>query len=1006
MKPNFSAPWHKASFDRFLSKRLPQLLYERLPMLMYAVELAGENLVRLQVSIQTNGPALTVDYGTFPTPAESGIITIDGAPYTVVPTASQEELDRATIQCVGEQLYDYIAGRLSQALAGLVWDESLVRTLLPLDAWFEEFFRQKAQPLDVTNWHARTTHLRRLLIPSRKQVYAEGQHGRVDPFETPEGPNIGKVFTIALGAAIEGEQLVIKESGPLGALGHNSILIPFLEHGDANRLLMAVNMMRQAIPPEEPEPPLVQTGYEPEGNDSWNGYNLLTAFVAWGEGSVDDGLVISETCARRLHTPYPAEIGDKLANRHGIKGVVSQVLPDEQMPHLPDGTPVDICFSFIGTPRRMNFGQHLEALAGLIAHTKGGSIMAPPFNGPSEEELKGMLKANGLDESGMLVLRDGKDGPALELPSGVGWMYWYRLAHLAQDKLKISPAPADQMGEEIHHSHAGSNEIGDLELSVLRQVGALAIAREAMTTGSARWEEDQAGSPYFKDLAARLAPAWIAAEVQGKFLRLRLEPPHGGILFLAAPIDHPWLPGQKIEIAGPPPEQAGEPARQAFQALMEANDQLRRFMESVLPSLRAQMRLVQVGPQDTQAQESAYLTTLQLGTGRRLIAYFNALLPQSAMAVHEPQHYSARSVISPGIGLRLDQVGLPEAICKAFFPDASTMEGAWVIVSRRPALSPTSMIAFHPVPVEGSAIRLHPQAADLLDADFDGDIVSVFRPISEEAQREAGEKLSVLGHIRRLPALAGQLFNVHEAIWGLGWLSLNETGRKQIALLLRVNPDAFSTPINQSELYGYATAKALNGGAAGLTEIEALSRMGLEATRKSGASISPFLADGLELPPQPEGNDPEEWDPYLETVAELILSGRDYTNSVRGPQLLSSAVRTVRRPMLQYFLSPRMWTDPDGKLVIIRHGNVQGFTADEMFSTVGGARRGLARIVQEGEQYLMSQLSPSPAELSPLTPLARARRSRHPGIVFAREAAAVGAGYAPLDEESRLLLGL
>lgn len=264
--------------------------------------------------------------------------------------------------CVGEHLYDYIYARLGQASNGLVWDEDILRAWFPLERWVDEFMHNqtqessnwfiRVQQLDDTNWLSRHTHLRRLLIPNREKVVAAGQMGRVCPFETPEGPNIGRAFTIAIGAEIRDRRLVVVDERPEASLGLSASMLPFLENNDPNRLLMAANMLRQGIPQNQPEPAWVQTGLEPDAPDFWCGHNLLTAFVSWGPATSEDGIILSESAARRMNDPFPVEPGDKFSNRHGSKGVISYILPDDQMPHLPDGTPVELVYNFPGLRTR------------------------------------------------------------------------------------------------------------------------------------------------------------------------------------------------------------------------------------------------------------------------------------------------------------------------------------------------------------------------------------------------------------------------------------------------------------------------------------------------------------------------------------------------------------------------------------------------------------------------------------------------------------------------------
>jgi DNA-directed RNA polymerase beta subunit len=270
---------------------------------------------------------------------------------------------------VGEILHDYIESQLGEAPAQVAWDEALLRAWLPLDEWIRMGLRQapSGYPLDSINWLAIHCHLRRLDVPDRQKLLTPGHFGRVCPFETPEGPNMGRRLSIAVGAEIREGKLVIVDERPEAALGLTAAMVPLLEHDDPFHLLMGTNMMRQWLPPSDPEPALVQSGNEPNVPDFWCGRNLLTAFICWGEDTFEEGVVLSETGARQLSYPYPVEPGDKLSNRHGIKGVVSRILPDEQMPHLADGTPVDLMFHSSGLHARMNFGQVREALLGRIA---------------------------------------------------------------------------------------------------------------------------------------------------------------------------------------------------------------------------------------------------------------------------------------------------------------------------------------------------------------------------------------------------------------------------------------------------------------------------------------------------------------------------------------------------------------------------------------------------------------------------------------------------------------
>src|SRR5437764_4332255 len=173
MSINTATPWHKDSFDRFLGESLPRLLAERVPLAGYRVEPEDVYTCRVTVVIAAGAGEITLVYAGFPQPDAQGIFEIDGARRVVMPVATTEDLDVAEIDCAGEQLYDYVAGRLGHAPAHLPWDEALARAWLPLDGWARDFLTQveddfsaqisNAQWLDQTNWLALHTHLRRLI---------------------------------------------------------------------------------------------------------------------------------------------------------------------------------------------------------------------------------------------------------------------------------------------------------------------------------------------------------------------------------------------------------------------------------------------------------------------------------------------------------------------------------------------------------------------------------------------------------------------------------------------------------------------------------------------------------------------------------------------------------------------------------------------------------------------------------------------------------------------------
>ena len=306
MALNTATPWHRSSYDRLMRERLPELLAARLPLSGYAVEPTDDLTCKLRIAVAGASGEIEIELPDIPMPDEQGVFRVNGANLVVVPRASSEHLEAAEIKCVGEQLYDYIEARLGEAPKDIAWDASLAKAWLPLDTWVREFLAQNGQHLDGTDALSRCGHLRKIRISQRGKVITAGQFGRVCPFEVPEGPNIGLIFSIAVGAGIQDGRLVITDDTPEANLGLAVSMVPFLEHSDPNRLTLGVNMMRQWMPPHDPEPALVQTGNEPSIPDFWCGRDLLTAFVSWGPDTYEDGILISESCAKRLDYPHPA----------------------------------------------------------------------------------------------------------------------------------------------------------------------------------------------------------------------------------------------------------------------------------------------------------------------------------------------------------------------------------------------------------------------------------------------------------------------------------------------------------------------------------------------------------------------------------------------------------------------------------------------------------------------------------------------------------------------------
>ena len=181
------------------------------------------------------------------------------------------------------------------------------------------------------------------------------------------------------------------------------------------------------------------------------------------------------------------QVGDKMAGRHGNKGVVSRVLPQEDMPFLPDGTPLDIVLNPLGVPSRMNIGQVLEVHLGYAAHALGCKVATPIFDGAREEDISAMLAEAGLDPEGKSVLYDGRTGEPFDNKVTVGYVYFLKLHHLVDDKIHArSTGPYSLVTQQPLGGKAqfGGQRFGEMEVWALEAYGAAYTLQEILTVKS------------------------------------------------------------------------------------------------------------------------------------------------------------------------------------------------------------------------------------------------------------------------------------------------------------------------------------------------------------------------------------------------------------------------------------------------------------------------------------------------------------------------------------------
>jgi DNA-directed RNA polymerase subunit beta len=181
-------------------------------------------------------------------------------------------------------------------------------------------------------------------------------------------------------------------------------------------------------------------------------------------------------------------LGDVLVpGRDGNKGVISRILPEEDMPYMEDGRPIDVILTPLGVPSRMNLGQILELHLGLAANELGYQAIVPPFAGATETEIKDELVKAGFDASGKMKLRDGRTGDYFSQPIAVGYMYILKLHHMVEDKIHMrSIGPYSLITQQPLGGKAqgGGQRFGEMEVWALLGHGAAHTLREILTVKS------------------------------------------------------------------------------------------------------------------------------------------------------------------------------------------------------------------------------------------------------------------------------------------------------------------------------------------------------------------------------------------------------------------------------------------------------------------------------------------------------------------------------------------
>lgn len=233
------------------------------------------------------------------------------------------------------------------------------------------------------------------------------------------------------------------------------------------------------------------------------------------------------------------QVGDKLAGRHGNKGVIARVLPAEDMPFMEDGTPVDVVLNPLGVPSRMNIGQLYEVHLGMAARALGMKVVSPPFNGVPEPRIRELLKEAGLPEDGKVQLFDGRNGEPFKEKTTVGSMYMIKLNHMVTDKIHArSTGPYTMVTQQPLGGKAqnGGQRFGEMEVWALEAYGAATTLQEMLTIKS---DDVYGRSKAYESIIKRTEIAGpkvpesfnvLVKELQGLGLRVDLVDTHAGKL--------------------------------------------------------------------------------------------------------------------------------------------------------------------------------------------------------------------------------------------------------------------------------------------------------------------------------------------------------------------------------------------------------------------------------------------------------------------------------------------
>lgn len=678
------------------------------------------------------------------------------------------------------------------------------------------------------------------------------------------------------------------------------------------------------------------------------GANLLVAYMPWYGWNFEDAIVVSEEAQEKLTSLHLVEengnlkivekklqVGDKLANRHGNKGVVSLILPRNEMPKLPDGTPIEVILNPLGVLARMNIGQLLETHWGWVAKKKWKSLVFPPFTNDLEingESLKELLKDTGLP-NGKAMVKWTRDGNEYSAEVVVGYQYILKLNHLAEDKFSYRTNEGEreiQTRQPMEgKTYQGGQKVGEMEVWALQAYDAKHIIEELLTYRSDTLKiNDKPTLPEsFRALVMYL-------RALGMDLQLWVKDKGGEKEFPVEKFLEPFNPksfsklkicfadDNKIKKWGNPIEKEEDlegdrtnrenmgyidlPNKDGFANPLRAKakkDDCQelpklRYIPVIPPAFRPFMwdeerkkeyGLTKLYKELLRKKNAKALEMLFLGKGYGLCAHLEG--KEGLLRGHllgKRIDWSGRAVIVPAPDLPFGCFRLPWNAASKI----KDFENKIFLLNRAPTLHRYNAQAFYPDPKCPSwthnVLGIHPLICGVYNADFDGDTMAFYHLESEVAVKEAKEKMTP---INNLFSSANGNFLPHIAqdiVAGLCMYARKEEGKKWLAEKLEIGKETLEDDLLdrgklQQLIREFAIRKWQKGKKDEIAStLDEIMKMGFSKATENPPSFSYFDLPELEEDELKnvieefkseviEGSEREKFRQFLEKVGDKLL---------------------------------------------------------------------------------------------------------------------------------------